>query len=153
MTIWEEMAPKFWSKVNRLDDIEACWEWRGTILGGRYGQLYYGTQKYLAHRVSWHIHNNTEYNPNVFVCHKCDNTKCVNPGHLFLGTAKDNYEDSRRKGRNLCGIKHPRAKLNEDQVREIRKSTKHFRILAEEYGVSDGTIQHILDGSVWKHVK
>lgn len=51
-----------------------------------------------AHRVSWELFRGPIPNK-LFVLHKCDNKNCINPDHLFLGTAKDNIHDCIRKGR------------------------------------------------------
>jgi hypothetical protein len=73
-----------------------CWEWRGPRDHSGYGRFYgFGTSK--AHRVSYQIYKSV---PGKFlVCHHCDNPSCVNPDHLFLGTAKDNVQDCIKKGR------------------------------------------------------
>src|SRR5271156_3333483 len=74
-----------------------CWNWIASLSTHGYGQIYYNKKNYPAHRISWFVHKN-EW-PSLFVLHACDNRKCVNPDHLFLGTAKDNTKDMFKKGR------------------------------------------------------
>ena len=90
----------------------------------------------------------------MFVCHKCDNPPCVNPEHLFLGTAKDNVVDMDKKGRraNRKGELHPLAKLTEDQVKEIRDSTESGAALARRFGVHKATIYDIRHKRKWRHL-
>ena len=73
-----------------------CWEWDGTVRTG-YGRFYVNGKMQSAHRVSWEIHNGPING--FLVLHKCDNTSCVNPEHLFLGTQKDNVRDMWEKQR------------------------------------------------------
>ena len=88
------------------------------------------------------------------VCHICDNPKCVNPDHLFLGTYKDNAEDMVKKNRSLKGERHSNAKLTEKNVRDIRRRKKEpVAHLASIYGVSAYTIKDILRKRTWKHVQ
>lgn len=82
----------------------------------------------------------------MFVCHACDNPKCINPEHLFLGTHNDNMRDKVLKGR------HP-TKLNKYQVKEIKKSDKPKKQLAIDYSVSYTTILKIKKGIHWKFVE
>jgi len=96
----------------------------------------------------------------MFVCHRCDNPPCVNPGHLFLGTAEDNSHDARDKGRLmvpvLVGESAPPAVLTEGMVRQIisrRAAGERLRVLATEFGVSEATISSIARGQTWRHIE
>jgi hypothetical protein len=101
----------------------------------------------------------------LFVCHKCDNPNCVNPSHLWLGTAKDNARDMWHKHRaNITaavahvprGEQHPHAKLTNEIVRAIRATHAEGRIskraLARFYGVGHTTVNNVLSGASWQHV-
>ncbi len=59
-----------------------------------------GKKMRTAHRVSYEEHYNVQIPKGKCVLHSCDNTKCVNPNHLWLGSHKDNTQDMIRKGRN-----------------------------------------------------
>jgi hypothetical protein len=152
---------RFWSKVNKGD---GCWEWMDFLNNKQYGTLRVGSlvdgtrRRVLAHRFSWEMHFGS-IPSGMFVCHRCDNPKCVNPDHLFLGTAKDNIRDMFRKGRGrpgrLAGAAHGRAKLTEDDVRLIlsQRGTKLEKELAAEFGVSQSQISNILTRQQWGHVQ
>lgn len=92
----------------------------------------------------------------MFVCHSCDNPRCCNPKHLFLGTQQDNVDDCVAKGRHSHGERHPRAMLTEDDVRQILAARGGPRgtgaSLAREFGVSKATIGAIWNGRNWRHV-
>lgn len=139
-----------------------CWEWIASHTPCGYGQVRFRGTRELAHRVSWIIFHgeipidDTRYGT-ACVLHRCDNPACVNPDHLFLGDQKANAEDSVSKGRwgkrGCKGEKHGRARLTEGDVMKIRSSDKSTRELANELGVSQSTIAHILKGRTWGHVK
>lgn len=113
----------------------------------------------LAHRVSWEF---AYGHPGaMFVCHRCDNTLCVNPEHLFLGTHADNMRDARSKGRatlvggSLPGEQSNVAKLTDAKVLEIRRRVRAGEkqvALAAEFGVSFQAIGKIHKRGSWRHL-
>lgn len=90
-----------------------CWEWlsaqqpRGYGFFTMYKKERGHTNCELAHRASWMLHNGP-IPEGQFVCHRCDNPSCVNPAHLFIGSAQDNVSDMIQKGRDRL-IGRPRV--------------------------------------------
>lgn len=107
----------------------------------------------MAISVCWEIVNGP-IPKGLLVCHHCDDPKCCNPSHLFLGTVKDNYDDMVSKNRRV--IVYGSAILTEKQVVEIREksATGNFsrQEMAKEYGVDTSTITDIVNGRAWKHL-
>jgi hypothetical protein len=95
-----------------------CIEWQRSVTSG-YGQISIDGRPMRAHRIAYEL----AYGPipqGKFVCHRCDNPKCINSEHLFLGSNRDNMHDAKTKNRIRNGEKHPGAKLTDAQVRHIR---------------------------------
>lgn len=101
-------------------NISGCWNWTAAVNKYGYGtfwnglQIKSGPQKVLAHRWSYEFFNGP-IEDGFYICHSCDNTKCVNPKHLFKGTQKDNVHDSVRKGRHAKG----KNVLTDYEVRQL----------------------------------
>ena len=146
---------RFWDKVEKTQD---CWVWKGHCLKTKwpYGQFWLGNGIHAhiyAHRFSALLHFGDI--ADKVVCHKCDNPKCVNPQHLFLGTMKDNMMDMYNKGRNVHhkGSVNHNSKLNENDVKIIRKNTDlSVKQLSEKFGVHEDTIRKVIKKENWKHI-
>jgi len=139
---------RFWSKVAKAG-VDECWHWQGALNCG-YGTIAIGGRVMRAHRVSY-ILAYGQFDAALDVCHRCDNPSCVNPRHLFLGTAKDNMQDMVAKGRH-----YGTHKLTIEQVHTIRKrfadAPRKWGLqvaLSREYGVHETTIYRILKGKNW----
>jgi len=155
--ITQVVAARFWSHVHKREAGE-CWLWSGGQIK-RYGQTKVDGKSIGAHRLSWIIANNADIPVGICVCHSCDVTACVNPAHLFLGTTQENTKDRDIKGRHrvVFGDKHYAAKLTTNDVVKIKalfaKGGISRRKIAKQYGVAHTVINHVINGSAWKHVK
>lgn len=164
-------APKQWHGLSNKDRFEkyfkvdesGCWLWLGSLNNKGYGQFNLkGDRPVPAHRASWFIYKGEiPANPDsayrtLYVLHRCDNPKCVNPEHLFLGSQQGNMDDKMQKGRHGYGVslgeRHGNARLTVEIVREIRASSESDAVLSARYGISRPTIYAARKGLTWKHV-
>jgi hypothetical protein len=88
-----------------INTTSNCWEWN-EMHGNRYPPFWSTeiSKGVGGHRYSYEIHKGDP--TGFFVCHECDNPRCVNPAHLFLGTHQDNVDDMVSKGRQASGSKN-----------------------------------------------
>lgn len=150
----EHFETVFWSRVAVSDG--GCWIWSGRVNEKGYGLAIRHRKHERAHRISYELKKGP-IPENLMVLHKCDLPSCVNPDHLFLGTALDNTTDAVIKGRISHGVEHYKAKLNPDKIREIRKIRNSKSMSQNEtaklFGISRGTLLKIERGQTWKHVQ
>ena len=125
------LADRFWTKVEKRGPDD-CWLWTGGGYGEGYGGIMIvGLGCIGAHRVAYALHHGTTPD-GVFVCHRCDNKRCCNPGHLFLGTHQDNMDDMVFKGRSTARLLPEeaiaaRALADYDGWSAVRLA-KHFKV-------------------------
>lgn len=155
----EPIEIRFWRFVDKTD---GCWLWTG---GGQpnKGYGYFGIasgRSVLAHRMSYRLAYG-DIPDGMWVLHRCDVRRCVNPAHLFLGDRADNMRDAANKGR--CnfqqdpsivrrGEAHYKARLTQSSVDEIRRrycAGEKQRKLAAEFGVSQATISCVVNYLQW----
>jgi len=129
--------------VKRYQEKESgCWEWTGDTDGSGYGRFWDGEQKTRAHRFSYTMFKG-EIPSDMCVCHSCDNRRCVNPNHLWLGSHADNARDRDDKGR-WGGGRPPTA--DRDYVVELINSGLSNKEIAGIVGVTVGRVSHIRNG-------
>jgi hypothetical protein len=129
-----------------------CWEWQACTVKG-YGNIRRHGRAWAAHRLSYFL-----FNPNaplgaltdvsIYICHHCDNRKCINPDHLFLGDLHINIADMVNKKRHNHGSHHSQAKFNSTIIKKIRrdyiKGIKQ-KNLSVKYGVEQSYISRIVN--------
>jgi hypothetical protein len=117
-----------------IDLRTGCWLWAGPLDVKGYGAANFRWRAIGAHRLAYAAFIGP-IAPGLLCCHTCDNPRCCNPTHIFLGTDQDNVDDMIRKGRQK-----PRqgigCRLTDDEVRAIRQDTRKASEIADEYGIS-----------------
>ena len=116
-----------------------CWEWRGSANKQGYGWFRDGKKNARAPRVAFELLVG-QIPAGMDVLHRCDNPRCVNPRHLFLGTAKDNAKD--RDDKNRRGSKH--KSLRPAILRAYYTSNRTFKDIAGEFGVDPSTVSRMV---------
>lgn len=131
------MDERFWQKVSKNDN-ESCWEWNAALMNG-YGWFLFSKKDgpKFAHRVSAFFAGLIDnINSELHVLHKCDNTKCCNPAHLFIGTNADNVADRVKKGRTKWishhGETNGMSKLSSADLNVVRNLYKTKNISQSE---------------------
>lgn len=162
----EQKSKKAFLEKLKKDDT-GCWNWTAGLNKEGYGRAsYMGKHDQRAHRIAWMIFRG-EIPEGLYVCHKCDNKKCVKPSHLFLGTHDDNMKDGVSKKRFLSGEKrklannprkgeaHHNSKLSAKQalkIIELKKEGKSYTEINSLIGINRGTACDVICGRTWSHV-
>ena len=164
LTEWEreKLKEKLLSNYAEVDGdyVTPCWKWL-LALGGsnNYGRCRWNGHEHQAHRLSWLCHFG-DIPEDILVCHHCDNSWCIRPDHLFLGTSLQNTADMIAKGRDSFGWmsrgeNNGHTHLTDEQVLDIRRKCvaglTHDEI-AEQYQVGRKTVDDINNGTRWAHL-
>lgn len=137
-----------------------CVEWNRHIGTSGYGMIWFDKHSERTHRASW-IAKHGPIPDGMHVLHKCDNRKCINTDHLFLGTNADNVADKVSKQRQSRdgapkGSGNGNTNLTEDDVLMIKHYIKRgdtYRAISMLYDVTVGTICNIKKGRSWSHLE
>lgn len=148
-------------KIEERSSIKenGCIEWNLKINRSGYASMQHDGKSWLVHRLVWTFKHG-EIPEGMCICHKCDNRKCINIDHLFIGTHADNMQDMAQKGRSNSGRYHGEmhglSKLTESDIHEIRSALSSAKSkdgtsgrLAIQYGVSESTISLIKNNKIW----
>lgn len=156
---------KGWSPVRDLSLAEylsarsqpadnGCRLWTGAVYEKGHGKFRRNYKEVRAHRAAFELANGPIPSGQV-VCHRCDNPRCINPDHLFLGTVADNNLDMIRKNRHAFGARNGAAKLTDWRVRVIRRAARSglpVSEIARRLGLSQSTVSHAASGQTWRHI-
>lgn len=147
----------FWSKAE-MNPNNGCLEWTGRTHRGGYGAFDVSFPKgtWNAHRLAYTLTYGA-IPDHLFVCHSCDNRKCINPTHLWLGTNEENIQDRHSKGRSKGGsgkgFEHNQSKVTLNDVLFIRTAGLTLEQYKEKLGLSISAISKIRSGVNYKEVK
>jgi len=156
-----------WTTGPRPDYYEwkGCFEWTGSKEQHGYGRFWSNERRKVvpAHHMAWRLEHGVFPPDGLFLCHRCDNPPCVNPAHLFVGTASDNMQDCVAKGRYQKkrvgnfrrGAGVVQARLYEAAIpliREAAASGEPLSAIARRYGVNRTTVTAIVRRKTWRHV-
>lgn len=120
------------------ETANGCLEYQGCIQGNGYARATVRGKPDHAHRHAYRLANGCEIPSGMDVCHRCDNRRCINPAHLFIGTREDNMRDAVRKGRQAKGFDLPITKIGEYVKQEIvamARAGVPYKDVAAQFGI------------------
>ena len=160
-----KLTPDELARFNaKFEKTPGCWNWIGALNKG-YGTCRVRKIQRPAHRMAFIIQNGA-IPDGLHVLHKCDNPRCVNPEHLFTGTASDNMLDmvSKKRDKHSRGFpqnrpkgeENPHAKLTGESVIRMRRMSlgrcANQSELARMFNIARSTVSQILSGKRWPHI-
>lgn len=145
---------------SKLEDGEnGCRNYTGALFKSGYGAVRVAGKTMTAHRLMYTLRKGDP--GELFVCHTCDNRKCANIDHLFLGTCADNTHDMINKGRqqDYSAMQRGEDRYNASVTNEIAREIKRRALsgernvdLAKAFGVTESFVSGLRHGRVWKHI-
>ncbi len=152
---------RFLSKIDFTRTPAGCWLWRGALSRYGYGSFSLRGRTRSAHRIAFALSSEEEDVGGLLVCHKCDTPACVNPDHLFLGTALDNMADSAAKLKLCRGERHRSAKIDEAlvlKIRALRAGGKSdgkkwaYAAIGRHFNLGKMLVYRVCRGETWRQV-
>lgn len=140
----KSIEERFWEKVDKSGD---CWNWTASTRNG-YGQFTANGTNNAAHRFVLELEG-LDIPSGMFICHDCDNKRCVKPDHLYLGTPKENTADAIERNRwgsfKLCAEDIPR-------IKDMLACNEMNKDVADWFCVDPSTVSRIKSRDQWSHV-
>lgn len=144
--------------INHISQTGTCWVWMGGCDTRGYGQMKIRNSRKAerVHRRVWEMEHLKKIPKGMLVLHRCDNSLCVRPDHLYIGTHADNSRDAVKRGRSSRGEHRPGAKLTEKLVKAMRRRATwgwSYPRIGEWAGVNTSTARNVCVNKSWKHVE
>jgi AraC-like DNA-binding protein len=141
---------RIWNKILVPENLEECWEWQGaTGATDNYGRTTFKGRPYLVHRFIYECYFGI-IPKGLYICHDCDNPKCVNPNHLFKGTQIQNMHDMIHKGRG------GKNNLTDDQIIELLTFAQNNKMsmqkVANKFNITSSYLRRIIYGQYRKSI-
>ena len=134
-------------KINKADS--GCWEWTSALDNHGYAVISKHNKAAKAYREMYKLFIGP-IPEGMCVLHKCDNRKCVNPDHLYIGTKSDNMMDrAYRNPDNQGGVSRKLSQGQADEIRLLHKKGVNWRILCKRFDISNGTLYRIIRGDCY----
>lgn len=153
----EGVCVRFWKNVE-IRGKKECWPWTGRLDKHGYGRLSVGKTPKLAARIAVEIKIQRKLEKGECALHKCDNPRCVNPKHLWVGTQGDNMRDKEEKGRGnyAKGEKASNNRFTESDIRTMRNlyASGRFKLveIARKFQTVGPVVSMIVHRKRWKHI-
>lgn len=154
------LIARFWSKVE-VGANSACWMWKGAVGGNGYGRFRLSRARTeQPHRIAWELANAEPLGTRI-ACHTCDTPLCVNPHHIYAGSALTNIRDAVERGQHTGsgmdqrGSLNPNSRLTEEDVIRIKAMIEggaSNREIARHFPVGDAMVSRIRTGRSWAHL-